>query len=1115
MTLLRPIALLLAASGALLTAQEAQARVQRIQEDEVRPLDDRTGPLKGIRGITDNATLRREAWRLWFGEWSPEFSRFMMHAAQRERQAFRSLMPRTPGSIDEVMAAAPATGTWRNLGPTRADVIKNGGSSLAKTDSGRPRTILVDPANNQVIYVATAGGGVWKTTNGGTSWQPITETLGALSCGYLAMDPVDSQTLYLGLGDPFDGTGIGIVKSTDGGANWGAVQTLGASRKIQNVTVHPQNRQIVMVATNAGLFRSEDGGASYAQVATVPAGAMCWDIVWTGGTSFIASAETDPANASGATAGRVFRSTDNGATWAATTGLPTTGTRISLGSAPSNRNIAYAMASNTSNELLGVYRSVDGGASWTSLSTTGITTLLGGQGFYNHMVLVDRSNSDTVYLGGQLAVMKSTNGGGSWTTKSDWLAQNGLPYVHADFHCGAQDSAGNLYVGTDGGIFKSTDGGTTWSDSLNVGITSHLIYSVGSSNAAPDAVIGGFQDNGTRVRSGATSTFNQYIGGDGFGALMHPKTAGTMLGSLYYTRIQKSTNGGSTFTTASTGITESNNSSSAPFITVLAPGPADSTGNTVYTFANTKVYKSTNYATSWTAMGTSGLPTTSFGIRNVGAAQSNANVVGLVANSSRVFLTANGGSSWTQAGALSNSAGYLSSVAFDPTDHNVVYVTSVAGDSTKNHVWKSTNFGATWTTVDGNGFPAGVPVNKVVVDPGDRQVVYAATHLGLYRSGDAGTSWTRWGNGLPLVNVMDVYVAPDSSKVRVATFGRGFWELDGTATPTAPAITGQPQSVAVNAGQTAQFTVTATGTAPLTYQWQKNGAPISGATTASYTTPITTSTDNGSTFTVVVTNSVASTTSNPATLTVNSASAPAITTQPASQTVTAGQTATFSVVATGTGPLSYQWKRNGTTLSGATSASYTTPATTTTDSGSTYSVTVSNSAGSVDSSAATLTVQPVTQTERVVNGGFESGVTGWTGTTAAIGAWSTQGQPAFEGSNSAWLGGNGKSSTETLSQDITIPAGAPSAMLTFALHIDTKESSTTKAYDTLTVTVRNTAGAVLSTLATYSNLNKATGYQVRSFDLSAYKGQTIRLHFNAVEDSSLATNFMVDAVSVK
>ncbi len=184
-----------------------------------------------------------------------------------------------------------------------------------------------------------------------------------------------------------------------------------------------------------------------------------------------------------------------------------------------------------------------------------------------------------------------------------------------------------------------------------------------------------------------------------------------------------------------------------------------------------------------------------------------------------------------------------------------------------------------------------------------------------------------------------------------------------TAATVAPTITTQPANLAVTTGQTATFTVVATGTAALSYQWQKNGVNVGGATAASYTTPATTTADNGGTFRVVVGNVAGTVTSAAATLTVTTAVvAPSITTQPSNRTVTAGQTATFSVAAAGTAPLMYQWKKNGTAVAGATSATYTTPVATSSDSGSSFVVNVSNSAGSVTSNTATLTVNATVPT---------------------------------------------------------------------------------------------------------------------------------------------------------
>lgn len=207
----------------------------------------------------------------------------------------------------------------------------------------------------------------------------------------------------------------------------------------------------------------------------------------------------------------------------------------------------------------------------------------------------------------------------------------------------------------------------------------------------------------------------------------------------------------------------------------------------------------------------------------------------------------------------------------------------------------------------------------------------------------------------------------------------GMATLTVNAATVAPSITSQPTNQSVTSGQTATFSVTATGTAPLSYQWQKNSANISGATAASYTTPATTSTDNGAKFDVVVSNTAGSKTSAIATLTVGAAAvAPTITVQPANQIVTAGQTATFSVTATGTAPLSYQWQMNASDITGATSPSFTTPVTTVADSGELFRVNVSNSVGTTPSNTATLTVNPGTSTSSidVITYHYDNGRTG-------------------------------------------------------------------------------------------------------------------------------------------
>jgi Abnormal spindle-like microcephaly-assoc'd, ASPM-SPD-2-Hydin/Immunoglobulin I-set domain len=241
----------------------------------------------------------------------------------------------------------------------------------------------------------------------------------------------------------------------------------------------------------------------------------------------------------------------------------------------------------------------------------------------------------------------------------------------------------------------------------------------------------------------------------------------------------------------------------------------------------------------------------------------------------------------------------------------------------------------------------------------------------------------------------------------VSLTGTGYYT---TSSPVAPTISSQPASAKIIAGQTATFNIAATGTAPMTYQWKKNGSAISGATSFAYTTPTETTTDNNAQFTAEVSNSAGSATSNAAVLTVtNPTVAPAIATQPVSQTVVAGKTASFTVAASGTAPMTYQWSKNGAAISGATSSTYTTPAETTTDNNAQFTVAASNSAGNATSNAAVLTVtspavapaittQPASQT--VIAGKTASFTVAATGTAPLTYQWSKNGA-AISGATSS------------------------------------------------------------------------------------------------------------------
>jgi photosystem II stability/assembly factor-like uncharacterized protein len=760
-----------------------------------------------------------------------EFRKKMQEAAQQERAKWGGLIPGVTSKASAIpnvklsaasetqaaiLQAAASASAWVNIGPTKADVAKNG-VILAKSDSGRVTGISINPTNHNDIYAAFSGGGVWRTTNGGTTWTPLTESLGSLSIGSMAVDPNNRNNILLGLGDAFDGTGVGVVKSGDGGVTWSAPVYLGTSTVVKDIVFAPTDSNIVLAATNKGVFRSTNKGNSWTQVnlnTGYGSAPFVWSIVWTGGRNFALSVATGPSNDDG----QVFVSGNNGMFWTKAQNYTMDGCvvpptvkaetapekavmcfapslsgigRSTLAAAPSNPNIVYAMAATptaSATDLADILKSTDGGRTWARLysgdkpynvtnnEATNMYGILGGQSWYNQLIKVDPLNPNIVYFGGNLAAVKTTDGGQSFTPISNWLGRFDLPYVHADFH-GAAIEGSTMILGTDGGLFKSTDGGATFTDSLNVGLATHLIYSIGSSPANTNAVIGGFQDNGTRVRAGSTMTYNQYIGGDGFGALVHRTNANLMLGSLYYTRIQKSTNGGSLFSNAVSGISGAGNPSAAPFNTGLTYWEGPSNADTVYTWTNTRVYRSVNFGSSWSVVGATGLPTSGLFIRGVGVAKSNINAMGIVANGSRVFLTNNGGVSWTQAGSLPNSSSSLSKIEFDPTNPTVIYVTSVAANAAASHIWKSVNNGASWTVIEA-GLPAGVPINTVKVDPTNSNIVYTGTHLGIYRSVDGGTSWARFGSGLPLVEVTDIYTSPDAKMLRVSTFGRGFWQIN-------------------------------------------------------------------------------------------------------------------------------------------------------------------------------------------------------------------------------------------------------------------------------------------------------------------------------------------------
>jgi subtilisin-like proprotein convertase family protein len=978
-----PLLLVASASG-LWAAQDERFRAVP------SPAEGKRAAARESEGLDDDAWGRRQ----WFlermgGELSPEFQQRLVREAEKERARFPHLFPGTGrGPYSPVVS-----GAWTSLGPTGSTFTENG-TVLHKVDSGRTRVILPDPAVADTVYYLTSGGGLWKTTNFTTTatWTPVSDAVGSTAGGAVAFGRA-SSVLYLGAGDPFDpGIGGFVTKSTDSAGTWGAKVFLGAATKVLDLKVDTSvgtttSADIVLVGTDAGLFRSADGGATFAAVGgTATAGLSVWTIVKTS-AGWLASLQDQNSGA-----GKLLISTDKGATWAAITNTGSVFTnagRATLAVGVPGDAIVYCFAANTGDAAqLDLFKSTNGGQAWTALglaqkipsSADGDQkdmNLMRTQAFYNQLLLVDPTdaNRKTVYLGGSLASAKTTDGGATWTILTDWLAKGTRPYVHADFHTGAVTNLGGVsrvFFGTDGGLFTSTDGGATWDDSKNKGLVTHLVYSLAVQPSIAGSALIGLQDNGTRLRQAAPSLFyDQVRGGDGFGVGWAP-ASGVSLASYTYNIIRRSTVSPpadqTNFSSFVTGLA-SQDANNFYFVTPMATPTAlaDPAGQTFFTYGRVgQIYRST--ATGWTQIGAPGAGGLSTGrtIRSVshglGVHPADLARIAGAGNQGYVIITTDGGVTWTErllgptdsthpntVPLVSGWLGFNSNVAW--ASDKILYVSSEATTAAAPHVARSADGGATWARAD-TGLPD-VPVTKLAVDPGDGTgaTVYAATWLGVYRTGDGGASWTRFGSGLPQGRATDLYVAPDSSFLRVGTWGRGVWEV--TNVPATGSVSISPTAVVVFPGDKLTFTGAVTGGGSVT--WTASGGAVTAA--GAYTAP---ATPGG--YTVTATSGANKAVAN---VVVNTPAPVTITGQPAAGFAADTTTASFSVTATGSGTfaagyaLTYQWKKDGVAIAGATQPNYTTPALSLADNGSVFTCDVTGQTGTVTSSGATLTVQPL------------------------------------------------------------------------------------------------------------------------------------------------------------
>ncbi len=734
-----------------------------------------------------------------------DYKNALIADAQRQAAKYAAQLGPNPSS---------AFPQWRSLGPTGAKYETNG-VTLEVSDSGRTRRVLQDLNDPDTVYVLSAGGGLWKTTtftHTNPKWAPLTDTLFTTSGGNVAFGR-DTRTIYLGIGDPFGINPFGppiisgvMVKSTDGGATWSSFQTLVGSNNVRDVAVdNSTSTDIVLVTADQGLYRSTDAGQTYTLVLAPPAGGFLggfWSLVRTS-AGWLVTSDT----------GTVFRSTNRGATWTQVAAFAGSG-RITLGVGAPGDRVVYAFAGDAFGfQTFDLLRSADGGLSWTPLGVNAgrkptnpnsdqpDLNLMGFQAFYNQMVLVDPADSTrrTVYLGGQLSTAKSTDGGATWTLISNWLpgtgpSTAGLPYVHADCHTATIVSLRNqtgIVFGTDGGLSVSTDGGATFDSSKNDGMVTMLAQTVAGSAKNPQNLISGAQDLGTRARLGSSSVFNQVLGGDGEGVGWSQANNAFTLASAEYGAIFSSngllpnTNGHWQFVGPGLGFRRDG----FQFYTAIGTPSAvtDPTGGQFLTTTQKTVWYTWDGGGDWgicaRARPGARLPAW-FTIRDtqyeiaLEAADPNFNRVAVGGYGGNIAFTLDGCPTWTVVNlinAVPGFQGYISSPAWTP--QGALYVASESPLIGSVRVVKSFDNGLTWARAD-FGLPD-QPVYHIILDPRDPagKTFYAGTGIGVFRTTDGGASWSMFGAGLPAVTSMGLWIAPDGSVLRVATYGRGIWEI--------------------------------------------------------------------------------------------------------------------------------------------------------------------------------------------------------------------------------------------------------------------------------------------------------------------------------------------------
>ena len=652
---------------------------------------------------------------------------------------------------------------------------------------GRISAIAMPNSDSNKIYAGAASGGVFLSEDAGSSWTPIFDDALSLSIGDIAIAASNEDIIYVGTGEANAGGGSlaydgeGVYNSFDGGDTW---NPLGLSEvgSIGKVIIHPDNPNTVFVGAmgdlfgdspHQGVYKSTNSGISWEKVLFVNDSTGVIDMAINPDNPNIVYAATwqrvrRPQRRSyGGDGSGLYRSLDGGDTWTElTNGLPTQGAekgRIGIAVAPSQPNTVYAVYADANGFLQGMYRSDNNGNSWTTKSIEGIINV--SFMWWFGKLAVDPIHPETVYFMGFIP-HKSTDGGDSWSS----IFNN----THVDQHALAvhPSNTDQLVLGNDGGIFISYDGGNTMQKSFDLPITQ--FYTCEIDEQFPERLYGGTQDNSSmRTLTGALDDWDIISGGDGFYTLVDPTNNLFVYTESQYGGFRRSIDGGFNFTLALFGIDETDRRN---WNTPVAFDPSDPT---ILFYGTNRLYKSTNRALTWAPLTSdltngSGNGNIPYGtITTIGVSEVDSDILWAGTDDGNVWVSANGGANMTKVSdAL--PLRWVTRVVPHPELTTTAYLT-LSGfryNNNEANIYKTEDLGQTWIDIASN-LPD-VPVNDLIVQP-ESNVLFAATDIGVFYSEDDGDSWDLLGTDMPIVVVTELDYHEPTKTLVAATFGRSIY----------------------------------------------------------------------------------------------------------------------------------------------------------------------------------------------------------------------------------------------------------------------------------------------------------------------------------------------------